>query len=1686
MQHATLFALAFLLGISSIRLSAQDHKIRFQTGQAPPSSLYQDGVIPESDTSFAQTVFQGNHYLILQFQSIPSPAERQALQDRGIELFDYIPNYAYLAKVPVSESVNTLGIRAAGVYEGIYKLPQSLASGDYPAHAFDNGHLQLLLYPWPSVTADSLRAALEAAGWQPDEPAGGVIPISIPDNLLLELAAQPGIRYVGLPEPPPQTEGITGRSALALNLLSSGFGNGLDGAGVSIGIGDDGSVSHEDFRGRLFDHTSSNTGEHGDMTAGLAIGAGNIDPRGIGMAPGAALHLYDIWGYPHIANAQPYYQQYGTIITSTSYSEGCGGAYSSTASAIDGQVRQQPELLHVFSAGNSAASSCSPAYGGAPAPDGYRYGNITGGRKAAKNVLAVANLYYNSQRVNSSSRGPAEDGRIKPDISAYGQGAFTTAGGDTYQQGSGTSAAAPSVAGAAAALVQAYRQQNNGADPSSALIKAAILNTAEDLGRRGPDYDYGWGSLHAGRALKTIQQNQYLSGTVANGGQNTHLISIPNGVKEARVMLYWIDPEGAPVAAQALVNDLDLTITAPGGSTYRPWVISAHPHIDSITQPAYRGTDHINNVEQAVVENPAGGNYTVRVKGFLLGQGPQQYYLVYSFLQETIAVTYPAGGEHFVPGETEVIRWDAYGNSGAFTIQYSTNGGASWNTLASSVSGERRSYSWLAPNLASGQARIRIRRGNQTGQSPENFNILGVPDFQSGPGPANQVRLSWAPVPGANQYDVYRLGQYVMEIVGSTSAQFFDLPAIAGQGQWYSVRARNGNQITGRRAIARYYTYYPCETNVTLTLHFDNYPGETQWQITANNGDLLASGGPYTAQAIGSTMSVQECLPRGCFNFTIFDSYQNGICCNFGNGFYELRDANGNILAAGGQFGSSETASFCLNSNAPPLQASIRNFSDVSCNGGQDGSATVFASGGAGNYSYTWSNGAHTATINNLSAGNYSVTVSDGQTQVQVSVSISAPAPLNLQASATATSCSGAQDGTALVQASGGQPPYSYHWSNGANTQQTTGLAAGNYSVTVTDQSSCSATTSVGISTANPITASLLITNSTCQGAANGSILANVNGGTGSYSYAWSNGANGPLASGLDPGVYQLSISDENSCSITKTAVLGTSSPLVLFAQGEDASCAGANDGLAIAQLSGGSGSYSYTWSHGAVGPLANGLAPGVYEVEGRDAIGCVATALAEVAAPPPLQIQITTTLSSDGNSWSAGLATTGGTPPYQYSWQNGMAGSSATGLGAGSYSVTATDMKGCTTQAQFTLDSTGPAPCEAQGIYSNYEWIAGFQFGSFFFSSGNNDGHGDFRETDSLMIRAYAGTTHSIALIPGFNGPSFYEYWRLWIDFNQDGDFLDAGEELLAPPLSSDTIFSTLTLPDGLPPGEYGLRIIMKYGGIPTPCTGPPYGEVEDYKLIIEAGTALYCNSGGQSSGSEWIEEARIGAMANPSGNDGGYADYTDMLISAPLGAEVSFSLQQGNTGSPYPESWRIWADFNQDGDFEDAGELLHSRQAAPPAYSGSFPIPPTALPGLTRLRVSMKFGALPGPCEPFTWGETEDYSLLVTEGESSIVQRQSGILAGQALPHAAEAPVCYPNPTAGKLFTRFHLSEGGGIRIALYTATGKLCVLRELTMEPGWADIPLETGLLPPGAYYVQFSTEKGSWTAPVQVIR
>jgi hypothetical protein len=218
-------------------------------------------------------------------------------------------------------------------------------------------------------------------------------------------------------------------------------GRRYDGTGVIMGIADDGAIGpHIDFKGRLTQYTTNfalnNT--HGDMVSGIALGAANLDPTKKGMAPGAYLHMYSISNYPHIVPAVANYATLGTTITSTSYSQGNGGVYTADAATIDDQIRNNTMLMHVFSAGN--AGTANHNYGA-----GAGWGNITGGYKASKNVMAVANLRNTDQLENSSSRGPAKDGRIKPDLVALGVNVRSSgsASASTYAVITGTSQAAP-------------------------------------------------------------------------------------------------------------------------------------------------------------------------------------------------------------------------------------------------------------------------------------------------------------------------------------------------------------------------------------------------------------------------------------------------------------------------------------------------------------------------------------------------------------------------------------------------------------------------------------------------------------------------------------------------------------------------------------------------------------------------------------------------------------------------------------------------------------------------------------------------------------------------------------------------------------------------------------------------------------------------------------------------------------------------------------------------------------------------------------------------------------------------------------------------------------------------------------------------------------------------------------------
>jgi subtilisin family serine protease len=250
--------------------------------------------------------------------------------------------------------------------------------------------------------------------------------------------------------------------------------------------------------------------------------------------------------------------------------------------------------------------------------------------------------------------------------------------------------------------------------------------------------------------------------------------------------------------------------------------------------------------------------------------------------------------------------------------------------------------------------------------------------------------------------------------------------------------------------------------SVTLSITFDNYPEETSWDIKDGGGATVASGGTYGSQADGSTLVIPLCLADGCFDFTIYDVYGDGICCGFGNGSYTLtEDASATVLANGGSFTYSEITNFCVPINTGSnVDVSISSSIDVSCNGLANGSATASGTGGNGSITYSWSNGVSGTTASGLAAGTYTVTATDGTTSSSVSVSIIEPSAIGGTVTGT-NPTTGNSDGSATVSVSGGTPGYTYNWSNGGNAATINSLSAGTYTISVTDANGCEATGSI-------------------------------------------------------------------------------------------------------------------------------------------------------------------------------------------------------------------------------------------------------------------------------------------------------------------------------------------------------------------------------------------------------------------------------------------------------------------------------------------------------------------------------------------------------------------------------------------------------------------------------------------------
>jgi hypothetical protein len=800
-----IFSFLTLMLVFSLTFAQNSNDISFQgeTYEMPENiATFQWNQMPESARL-------NNGYVgWIQFYETPTQQVQDLFKQNNLQLLEYIPHQTYLFYFPENTSITLLknnGVRTIVPVDGNAKLSAKLKSGDYDYWAMDGDNILVTLQYHKNVTD---TYAINELGRQQivvkqNYKEQHILDLSIPNNCLETLSNLSFVKWVDLVVAPAVPDDTRGRSLHRANSLDTqtGAGRNYTGEGIGVMVRDDGRVGpHIDFEGRLTNLTNVANQSHGDGVAGIMAGAGNLIPSNRGMAAGSDVYVVN-YQSNFLDNPTLNLINDGSVqITNSSYSNGCNDGYTSITRTVDQQTLDTPTLLHVFSAGNSNGSNCG--YGA-----GTQWGNITGGHKQGKNVIATANVFFDGSLVTSSSRGPAHDGRIKPDIAANGQNQISTNENNTYQTFGGTSGAAPGIAGISAQLYQAYGDLHGGDFPPSALIKATLLNTANEAGNVGPDYKFGWGIVNALQAVKLIEDGRYLSDEVSQGNTNTHTINVPSGTNQVRFMVYWSDQAASPGADPALVNDLDLVVTDPSSNTYEPWILDPTPDPVTLNNPATNGPDHLNNVEQVLINDPVAGNYELDITGFNVPVGPQEYYIVYELISEHVVMTYPNGGEHFQPFIAETIHWDEVNTTDDFVLEYSNNNGSSWNNITT-VPNDTHFYTWSVPDEVGGNLLIRVTSGSFQDVSDATFNIARIPLV------INVIQVcedsatfEWSDIDDADSYDLYMLGEKYMEVVGTSSTNSITVPITnPDDPMWFAVRAKNDTEgWEGERNRAKFY-----------------------------------------------------------------------------------------------------------------------------------------------------------------------------------------------------------------------------------------------------------------------------------------------------------------------------------------------------------------------------------------------------------------------------------------------------------------------------------------------------------------------------------------------------------------------------------------------------------------------------------------------------------------------------------------------------------------------------------------------------------------------------------------------------------------------------------------------------------------------------------------------------------------
>ena len=594
------------------------------------------------------------------------------------------------------------------------------------------------------------------------------------------------------------------------------------------------------------------------------------------------------------------------------------------------------------------------------------------------------------------------------------------------------------------------------------------------------------------------------------------------------------------------------------------------------------------------------------------------------------------------------ITATASGSSGNYNFNWSNGGSSSNNTSSTITNIAAGLYSVTATNILSGCATV---------DSFILFPGTGAPSiYVQNIIPANCIGVNGSITVNTNG------GTLPLSYQWSNGATGSSLTGISAGNYCVTVTDNNG-----------------CSSSICSNL---TAPSPLALSIVRQVNPGCIANGLIEVEGIGGTGTLSYIWNSGSTSTTV-----SGL----GVGTYSVTTTDLNGCTA------SRTINLILSTSIPTLNPSV--VTPISCNGGSSTLITGITNGVAP-FTYNWSGGSSSNfpnnqdTISGAAAGVYLVTVTDANSCTSTSsITITEPDALTSSLLTLNIDCNGNNNGSITHSIGGGTNPYNVLWSTGATTQDLNNLSTGVYTVTVTDANNCSSTRSTTVIEPSVLSANATANNILCNSASNGSIAVNVTGGSAPYSYIWTNGSTSEDLSGLNVGSYSLTVSDVNGCSTTQGPFTLTEPTAIILNNllVNNTSC-GSNNGNISFNVNGGVPNYTFQWSNGLTTQNISGLVSGNYNVTITDSNGCQLLN-SNIIVQPSSMVSVTINSNNEAcgqtGTGSADVTVSGGNSPYNFIWSNSETGSTISALSAGNYSVTVTDIDGCSMSSSATINSS-------------------------------------------------------------------------------------------------------------------------------------------------------------------------------------------------------------------------------------------------------------------------------------------------------------------------------------------------------------------------------------------------------------